>query len=61
MVPNEQGGYKMAEFQNVYDDLRDKLISKGIPADEIAYIHTANTEARKRSCLARCAPGRSGC
>ena len=31
MVPNEQGGYEMAEFQNVYDDLRNKLIAKGIP------------------------------
>lgn len=61
MLPNEQGGYEMAEFQNVYDDLRNKLIARGIPAEEIAYIHTANTEAQKRSCSARCAPGRSGC
>ena len=66
MVPNGQGGYEMVEFQNVYDDLRNKLIARGIPAEEIAYIHSANTEAlkrrqRKRSCSARCAPGRSGC
>ena len=38
----------MAEFQNVYDDLRNKLIARGIPAEEIAYIHTANTEAQKK-------------
>ena len=57
MVPNEQGGYKMAEFQNVYDDLRDKLISKGIPADEIAYIHTANTEARKKELFGKVRSG----
>lgn len=48
MVPNEQGGYEMAEFQNVYDDLRNKLIAKGIPAEEIAYIHSANTETQKK-------------
>lgn len=32
---------------NVYDDMRDKLIAKGVPAEEIAYIHEANTDARK--------------
>ncbi len=48
MVPNEQGGYEMAEFQNVYDDLRNKLIARGIPAEEIAYIHSANTETQKK-------------
>ena len=31
---------------NVYEDLRDKLIEKGIPANEIAFIHDANTEIR---------------
>ena len=48
MVPTEQGTFEMAEFQNVYDDLRDKLIARGIPAEEIAYIHTANTETKKK-------------
>ena len=33
---------------NVYDDLRDKLIAKGIPEKNIAYIHDANTEAQKK-------------
>lgn len=33
---------------NIYDDLRDKLIARGIPAEEIAYIHTANTEVQKK-------------
>ena len=31
----------------VYDDIRDKLIVKGIPAEEIAYIHDAKTEQQK--------------
>ena len=47
MTENEEGTFEMAPFQNVYDDLRDKLIAKGIPAEEIAYIHTANTEVKK--------------
>lgn len=34
---------------NVYDDLRDRLIAKGIPAEEIAYIHSANTETKKKT------------
>ena len=33
---------------NVYDDLRDKLIAKGIPKEEIAYIHSANSEIQKK-------------
>ena len=57
MVPNEQGGYEMAEFQNVYDDLRNKLIARGIPAEEIAYIHTANTEAQKRELFGKVRSG----
>lgn len=31
----------------VSDDIRDKLIAKGIPAEEIAYIHDAKTEQQK--------------
>lgn len=31
----------------VYDDIRDKLIAKGVPAEEIAYIHDAKTEKQK--------------
>jgi hypothetical protein len=46
---------------NVYDDLRDKLIAKGVPAEEIAYIHTADSEAKRKSCSARCAPVRCVC
>ncbi|MCM1062262.1 MAG: SNF2-related protein, partial [Eubacterium sp.] len=32
----------------VYDDIRDKLVSRGIPREEIVFIHEANTEARKK-------------
>jgi N12 class adenine-specific DNA methylase len=42
---------------NVYDDLKQKLISKGIPAEEIAFIHDANTEARKTELFAKVRKG----
>ena len=32
---------------SVYDDMRQKLVARGIPADEIAFIHDANTDIRK--------------
>ena len=42
---------------NIYDDLRDKLIAKGIPAEEIAYIHTANTEVQKKELFGKVRSG----
>jgi hypothetical protein len=38
---------------NVYDDIRDKLIKKGIPMREIAYIHDADTEVKKKELFAK--------
>lgn len=32
---------------NVYEDIRNKLIEKGVPPEEIAFMHEANTELRK--------------
>ena len=32
---------------NVYDDVREKLVARGIPKEEIAFIHEYNTEAKK--------------
>ena len=32
---------------NVYEDIKNKLIEKGVPPEEIAFIHEANTETRK--------------
>lgn len=42
---------------NVYDDLRDKLIARGIPKEEIAYIHTAATEAAKKELFGKVRSG----
>ena len=41
----------------VYDDIRDKLVSRGIPKEEIAFIHEANTEARKKDLFAKVRSG----
>ena len=46
---------------SVYEDIRDKLIAGGIPAQEIAFIHDANTDAHKRSCFPRSGADRCGC
>lgn len=42
---------------NVYDDIREKLIGKGIPAEEIAYIHSAKTEAQKKELFGKVRSG----
>ncbi len=42
---------------NVYDDLRDKLIAMGIPAEEIAYIHSAASEAQKKEMFGKVSSG----
>ena len=42
---------------NVYDDLRSKLIAKGIPAEEIAFIHDANTEVKKKELFGKVRSG----
>ena len=47
----------MSDFQNVYDDLKKKLVAKGIPPEEIAFIHEANTEVRKKELFARVRSG----
>lgn len=41
----------------VYDDIKDKLIAKGIPATEIAYIHNAKTEAQKSELFSKVRSG----
>ena len=42
---------------NVYDDLKQKLMAAGVPEDEIAYIHGANTEAKKKELFAKVRAG----
>ena len=42
---------------NVYDDVRNKLTEKGIPKEEIAFIHEYNTEAKKEELFAKVRAG----
>ena len=42
---------------NVYEDIRNKLIEKGVPAEEIAFIHQANTELRKAELFSKVRSG----
>ena len=42
---------------NVYDDLKKKLMEKGISEEEIAFIHDANTETRKKELFAKVRSG----
>ena len=38
---------------NFYDDLKSKLMNKGVPEEEIAFIHDANTEVKKKELFAK--------
>ena len=42
---------------NVYDDIREKLVEKGIPREEIAFIHEAGTEEKKAELFAKVRAG----
>ncbi|MDR2560076.1 MAG: helicase C-terminal domain-containing protein [Oscillospiraceae bacterium] len=43
-MPNQR---KSDKSFNVYDDIREKLVKKGISRDEIVFIHEANTEEKR--------------
>ena len=50
-LPEEQPGF------TVYDDIRSKLIAQGVPPEQIAFIHEANTEVRKKELFAKVRTG----
>ena len=45
------------QFDNLYDDIRDKLVAKGVPREEIAFIHEADTEVKKKELFAKVRTG----
>ena len=51
-TPNKDGRF------NVYTDIRDKLIAKGIPAEEIAFIHDYDSEVQKKELFAKVRSGK---
>ena len=50
-TPKEDGTF------NVYDDVRNKLVARGIPKEEIAFIHEYNTETKKADLFAKVRAG----
>ena len=42
---------------SIYDDIREKLVRMGIPREQIAFIHEANTEVRKKALFAKVRTG----
>ncbi|MEY8376468.1 LPD25 domain-containing protein [Lachnospiraceae bacterium 56-18] len=45
------------QFDNVYDDMRKKLIQRGIPAEQVRFIHEATTDAQKKELFAKVRSG----
>ena len=50
-TPTKDGSF------NVYDDLKKKLMDAGIPEEEIAFIHTADSEAKKKDLFSKVRSG----
>ena len=50
-TPKEDGSF------NVYDDVREKLVARGVPKEEVAFIHEYNTEAKKADLFAKVRAG----
>lgn len=42
---------------NVYEDIRDKLVAAGVPREEVAFIHDADTEAKKKELFGKVRTG----
>lgn len=55
-TPKSAGSEHTGEF-SVYDDIRAKLIARGVPSEQIAFIHDANTEIKKKELFARVRSG----
>ena len=53
---DKENGDDDSQF-TIYDDIREKLVAKGIPREQIAFIHEANTEVRKKELFAKVRTG----
>jgi len=56
-LAEKDGGTDEEPPFTVYDDIRDKLVERGIPREQIAFIHEANTEARKKELFSKVRSG----
>lgn len=59
MQETESGVNEMApgQFSNIYEDIRQKLIAWGIPAEEVAFIHEAKTDQQKKELFGKVRSG----
>lgn len=51
-TPNKDGRF------NIYDDIRQKLLARGIPESEVVFIHDATTETKKKELFAKVRQGK---
>lgn len=56
-TPKDIKGHEKEEFTDVYNELKKKLIQKGIPPDEIAFIHEADNESKKKELFSKVRQG----
>lgn len=56
-TPKDLKGYEKEEFIDVYNELKKKLIQKGIPPDEIVFIHEADNEVKKKELFSKVRKG----
>ena len=56
-TPKDMKGFEKEEFTDVYNELKKKLIQKGIPPDEISFIHVADTEVKKKELFSKVRQG----
>ena len=56
-TPKDMKGYEKDEFTDVYNELKSKLIQKGIPENEIAFIHEADNETKKKELFSKVRQG----
>ncbi|MBD5521251.1 MAG: N-6 DNA methylase [Lachnospiraceae bacterium] len=55
---NSEEADVLDSFENIYDDIRKKLVAKGVPDEEIAFIHDANTDIKKAKLFAHVRSGK---
>ena len=56
-TPKDMKGFESEEFTDVYNEIKKKLINKGIPENEIVFIHEADNETKKKELFSKVRQG----
>ena len=56
-TPKDNKDYEKEEFSDIYNELKKKLVEKGIPNNEIAFINEADSEAKKKELFSKVRSG----